>query len=123
MAEGFGEFALSVKRLVKGQSVGELLLLLGGLIDDYDEEDAADIAPLIRKYLHPGDDENIRRALEVVLLDRKASTSYLQRRLKIGYNRAAEIIDLFEERGIVGPPSGSGNKREILVFDEAEFAG
>ena len=36
---------------------------------------------------------------------------------------AAEIIDLFEERGIVGPPSGSGNKREILVFDEAEFAG
>ena len=93
------------------------------MIDDYDEEDAADIAPLIRKYLHPGDDENIRRALEVVLLDRKASTSYLQRRLKIGYNRAAEIIDLFEERGIVGPPSGSGNKREILVFDEAEFAG
>lgn len=90
---------------------------------DYDEEDAADIAPLIRKYLHPGDDDNVRRALEVVLLDRKASTSYLQRRLKIGYNRAAEIIDLFEERGIVGPPSGSGNKREILVFDEAEFAG
>ncbi len=38
MAEGFGEFALSVKRLVKGQSVGELLLLLGGLIDDYDED-------------------------------------------------------------------------------------
>ena len=37
MAEGFGEFALSVKRLVKGQSVGELLLL-GGLIDDYDED-------------------------------------------------------------------------------------
>ncbi|UKI34380.1 MAG: hypothetical protein L6W00_14020 [Lentisphaeria bacterium] len=80
------------------------------MIDDYDEEDAADIAPLIRKYLHPGDDENIRRALEVVLLDRKASTSYLQRRLKIGYNRAAEIIDLFEERGIVGPPSGSGKQ-------------
>ena len=93
------------------------------MVDDYDEEDAADIAPLIRKYLRPGDDDNVRRALEVVLLDRKASTSYLQRRLKIGYNRAAEIIDLFEERGIVGPPSGSGNKREILVFDEAEFAG
>lgn len=38
MAKGFGEFALSVKRLVKGQSVGELLALLGGLIDDYDED-------------------------------------------------------------------------------------
>ena len=84
---------------------------------DYDEADFADIAPVIRKYLEPGDDDNVRRALEVVVLDRKASTSYLQRRLKIGYNRAAEIMDLFEERGIVGAASGSGNKREILIFD------
>ncbi len=89
---------------------------------DSDDEDLADIAPYIKKYLQPGDDENTRRALEVVLLERKASTSYIQRRLKIGYNRAAEIIDLFEERGIVGPPSGSGNKREILVWDDAEFS-
>jgi cell division protein ZapA (FtsZ GTPase activity inhibitor) len=37
--------------------------------------------------------------------------------LKIGYNRAAEIVDQLEERGIVGPPSGSGNKRDILIFD------
>ena len=86
-------------------------------VGEYDEADYADIAPVIRKYLHPGDDDNVRRALEVVVLDRKASTSYLQRRLKIGYNRAAEIMDLFEERGIVGSASGSGNKREILIFD------
>ena len=84
---------------------------------DYDDDDFRDIAPVIKKYMRPGDDDNIRRALEVVVLDRKASTSYLQRRLKIGYNRAAEIMDLFEERGIVGPASGSGNKREILIFD------
>ena len=84
---------------------------------DYDDDDYRDIAPVIKKYMRPGDDDNIRRALEVVVLDRKASTSYLQRRLKIGYNRAAEIMDLFEERGIVGPASGSGNKREILIFD------
>ena len=57
----------------------------------------------------------------MVILDRKASTSYIQRRLKIGYNRAAELIDLMEERGIVGPPSGSGNKREILIFDGIEI--
>jgi len=87
------------------------------IVGDYDEADFADIAPVIRKYLEPGDDDNVRRALEVVVLDRKASTSYLQRRLKIGYNRAAEIMDLFEERGIVGAASGSGNKREILIFD------
>lgn len=84
---------------------------------DYDDDDYTDIAPVIKKYMRPGDDDNVRRALEVVVLDRKASTSYLQRRLKIGYNRAAEIMDLFEERGIVGAASGSGNKREILIFD------
>lgn len=86
-------------------------------LERIDDEDRADIAPVIQKYMRPGDDDTIRRALEVVVLDRKASTSYLQRRLKIGYNRAAEIIELFEERGIVGPPSGSGNKRDILIFD------
>ena len=80
-------------------------------------EDRADIAPVIQKYLLPGDDDTMRRALEVVVLDRKASTSYLQRRLKIGYNRAAELIEEMEERGIVGPPSGSGAKRDILIFD------
>ena len=85
--------------------------------DLFDDMDYAQIAPLVKKYLQPGDDEIMRRALEVVILDRKASTSYIQRRLKIGYNRAAELIDTMEERGIVGPPSGSGNKREILVFD------
>ena len=84
----------------------------------FDEMEKAQIAPLIKKYLRPGDDDVMKRALEVVILDRKASTSYIQRRLKIGYNRAAELIDLMEERGIVGPPSGSGAKRDILVFDD-----
>ena len=95
-----------------------------GAVDDddiFDEMDHAEIAPLVNKYLKPGDDETMRRALEVVILDRKASTSYIQRRLKIGYNRAAELIDAMEERGIVGPPSGSGNKREILIFDGIEI--
>ncbi len=85
---------------------------------DYDDEDYVDIAPIVKKYLQPGDDDVIKRALEVIVLDRRASTSYIQRRLKIGYNRAAEIMDLLESRNIVGPPSGSGNKRDILIFDE-----
>ncbi len=89
--------------------------------DIFDDMDYAQIAPLVKKYLQPGDDDTMRRALEVVILDRKASTSYIQRRLKIGYNRAAELIDTMEERGIVGPPSGSGNKREILIFDGLEI--
>jgi S-DNA-T family DNA segregation ATPase FtsK/SpoIIIE len=45
---------------------------------------------------------------------KKASTSLLQRRLKIGYGRASRIIDEMEERGIVGPPNGS-KPREILI--------
>ncbi|MBR2910252.1 MAG: DNA translocase FtsK 4TM domain-containing protein [Lentisphaeria bacterium] len=89
--------------------------------DIFDDMDYAQIAPLVKKYLRPGDDDTMRRALEVVILDRKASTSYIQRRLKIGYNRAAELVDTMEERGILGPPSGSGNKREILIFDGLEI--
>ena len=95
----------------------------GGDDDDdapWDEE-GADVSALIKKYMRPGDGEVMRKALEVVLLERKASTSYLQRRLGIGYNRAAELIDQMESRGIVGPPSGSGSKRDILVFDGAGF--
>ncbi len=77
-----------------------------------------DIDPVVKKYLQPGDDDIVRQALEIILLERKASTSYLQRRLVIGYNKAASLIDLFEKRGIVGPPSGSGKKREIMIFDD-----
>ena len=86
-------------------------------IETYDDEDRRDIAPLLKKYLQPGDNDSVRKALEIVILDHKASTSYFQRRLKIGYNRAAEIADLFEERGIIGPDTGSGKPREILIFE------
>ncbi len=53
-------------------------------------------------------------ARAIVEQTRKASASYLQRRLKIGYNRAARIIDIMEQQGIVGPPNGS-KSREILL--------
>ena len=60
------------------------------------------------------DDEIYNRALEVVRTTRRASTSHLQRRMKIGYNHAARLIDLLEERGVIGPTRGAG-PREILV--------
>jgi S-DNA-T family DNA segregation ATPase FtsK/SpoIIIE len=53
----------------------------------------------------------------VVRKDKKASTSYVQRRLQIGYNRAASLIERMEKEGIVGPPNHSG-KREILIGNE-----
>jgi S-DNA-T family DNA segregation ATPase FtsK/SpoIIIE len=61
-----------------------------------------------------GDDELVEQALQITRDTKRASTSALQRRLKIGYTRAARIIDLLEERGIVGPPRGS-EAREILL--------
>lgn len=84
-------------------------------------EGKPDVKSLVRKYLRPGDGDVMRQALEVVFLDGKASTSYFQRRLGIGYNRAAELVDQLEARGVLGPPSGSGNKREILVFDTLDI--
>ncbi len=59
------------------------------------------------------------QAVAVVLRDGKASTSYIQRRLGIGYNRAASIIEKMEKEGIVGPANHAG-KREILVPTEEE---
>ncbi len=59
------------------------------------------------------DDPLYNETLEFVLSTRKASASLLQRKFKLGYNRAARLIDLFEERGIIGPQQGS-KPREIL---------
>ncbi|GGD41037.1 hypothetical protein GCM10011335_49750 [Aureimonas glaciei] len=59
------------------------------------------------------------QAVAIVLRDGKASTSYVQRRLSIGYNRAASIIERMEREGIVGPANHAG-KREILVPTEEE---
>lgn len=60
------------------------------------------------------ENELYRRAVEVVHRDGKASTSYIQRRLKIGYNRAATLIEEMEAQGIVSAPNHAG-RREVLV--------
>ncbi|MFO1150198.1 MAG: DNA translocase FtsK [Alsobacter sp.] len=62
------------------------------------------------------------QAVAVVLRDKKASTSYIQRRLQIGYNRAASLMERMENEGIVGPPNHAG-KREILVESSGRGGG
>ena len=62
-------------------------------------------------------DDPYDQAVAVVLRDGKASTSYIQRRLGIGYNRAASLIERMEQEGVVGPANHAG-KREILVPTE-----
>jgi DNA segregation ATPase FtsK/SpoIIIE, S-DNA-T family len=62
-----------------------------------------------------GDDtELFQKALDVLRSTKRASTSMIQRRLRIGYNRAARIMDIMEDKGIVGPENGS-SPREIMV--------
>ena len=67
-----------------------------------------------------GDEEMVEQALEVIRQSKRASTSSLQRRLRIGYTRAARIMDLLEEKGIIGPPDGAG-PREILIDLDGEI--
>jgi len=65
-----------------------------------------------------GADDLYRQAVQIVMRDRKASTSYIQRRLQIGYNRAATIMERMEAEGVVGQPNHAG-KREILIEEGA----
>ncbi|MEI6876958.1 MAG: DNA translocase FtsK, partial [Spirochaetota bacterium] len=70
-------------------------------IDDEEEESEPNL-------FDDGDgDPLFEQALEIVLHQGKASASYIQRKLKVGYNRAARLVELMEERGIVGPAQGS----------------
>jgi S-DNA-T family DNA segregation ATPase FtsK/SpoIIIE len=66
----------------------------------------------------PAGDDIHERAVAVVRRERKASTSLLQRKLNIGYGRAARIIDRMEEEGLIGPDRGAGKPREYLGADE-----
>ena len=65
-------------------------------------------------------DELYDKAVNIVLNDRKVSTSYIQRRLSIGYNRAATLIEKMEQEGIISP-AGHAGKREILVGDGVDY--
>ncbi|HMP73408.1 MAG TPA: DNA translocase FtsK 4TM domain-containing protein [Kiritimatiellia bacterium] len=60
------------------------------------------------------DDDMLEQAIEIIRQTKRASTSSLQRRLRIGYTRAARIMDILEEKGIVGPANGA-DPREILI--------
>jgi S-DNA-T family DNA segregation ATPase FtsK/SpoIIIE len=55
------------------------------------------------------------QAARLVVRERMASISFLQRRLEIGFSRAGKLIDMMQRDGIVGPPAGGSRSREILV--------
>jgi S-DNA-T family DNA segregation ATPase FtsK/SpoIIIE len=84
-------------------------------IDDeifYDDEEDADPA------LFSGEDDPLyEKALEIVVQQGKASASYIQRRLKVGYNRAARLVELMEQHGVVGPAQGSKPRELLRAFN------
>ena len=62
-----------------------------------------------------GSDEALYvKAVDIVARERRASTSFVQRRLQIGYNRAARLVEMMEEAGVVSPANRVG-KREVLI--------
>ncbi|MFZ6036523.1 MAG: DNA translocase FtsK 4TM domain-containing protein [Patescibacteria group bacterium] len=74
---------------------------------------------LIGSFEDMGDDELVSQARDIVVKAGKASASFLQRRLRIGYARAARILDILEEQGVIGPGDGA-KPREILVAHQSE---
>ncbi len=88
-------------------------------VTEDDESESADGGGAVAAGNMGDSDDPYDQAVAVVLRDRKASTSYIQRRLGIGYNRAASLIERMEEEGVIGPANHAG-KRDILVPSEEE---
>ncbi|PQA74903.1 DNA translocase FtsK [Brucella oryzae] len=89
---------------------------LATVTEDEEEEDAAQEAAVFDATSMGSEDGDdvYEQAIKVVMRDKKCSTSYIQRRLGIGYNRAASLVERMEKEGLVGPANHVG-KREILT--------
>jgi S-DNA-T family DNA segregation ATPase FtsK/SpoIIIE len=87
-----------------------------------------DDAPWEKLLIEPEENEDeglIEKAVSIVRQSQRASASLLQRRLRIGYPRAARLLDQLEEMGVVGPSQGGGKERDVLLppLDEEEPQG
>ena len=120
---------------------GDVVRLQGAFVDTPEVEEVIDFIGNQRGYVEPyllpeyntdeemagsgaltyADlDDMFEDAARLIIQQQHGSTSMIQRRLKLGYNRAGRIVDQMEQLGIVGPASGS-KPREVLVYDEAEL--
>ncbi|MDA5638016.1 MULTISPECIES: DNA translocase FtsK [Agrobacterium] len=97
---------------------------LGTVTEDADEtdEDVEEEAAVFDKTAMGEDDSDdlYEKAVKVVMRDKKCSTSYIQRRLSVGYNRAASLVERMEQEGIVGPANHVG-KRAIIAGERSSY--
>jgi S-DNA-T family DNA segregation ATPase FtsK/SpoIIIE len=88
--------------------------------------DAVEVPPWETLLKEPDEDEDdglVEKAISIVRQQQRASASMLQRRLRIGYPRAARLLDQLEAMGVVGPSQGGGKEREVLVSEDDEMSG
>jgi len=90
---------------------------------DHELERALEQADAISPDGAGGDDPMLEKAIDVARGARTLSTSMLQRKLGIGYPRAARVMDLLEERGVVGPGESGGKPRNVLIDEDGAVGG
>lgn len=103
LSEESGEAETSIESELEGKKETGIIEFGDVNFDDYGETDS--------------DQELLEQAKEVIARAQKASTSLLQRRLKLGYARAARLMDVLEEQGVVGPQDGA-KPREVYIKSE-----
>jgi S-DNA-T family DNA segregation ATPase FtsK/SpoIIIE len=84
-------------------------------VSDVQTEDTAPWEKLLQEPSEDGDDALIEEAITLIQQSQRASASLLQRRLRIGYPRAARLLVQLEDMGVVGPSPGGGREREVLI--------
>jgi DNA segregation ATPase FtsK/SpoIIIE, S-DNA-T family len=90
-------------------------------VSDLPVDDAPPWEKLLQEPAEGADDALIEEAISIVEESQRASASLLQRRLRIGYPRAARLLDQLEEMGIVGPSQGGGRERDVLISPDDEL--
>ncbi len=90
-------------------------------VSDLPLDDEPPWEKLLQEPAEGGEDALVEEAISLVQETRRASASLLQRRLRIGYPRAARLLDQLEEMGIVGPSQGGGRERDVLVDPDDDY--
>ena len=90
-------------------------------VSDLPLDDVPPWEKLLQEPAEEGDDALLKEAISIVQSSQRASASLLQRRLRIGYPRAARLLDQLEEIGIVGPSQGGGRERDVLIGPDDEL--